>query len=106
MDKILALMKPFMKKELMDILHFHSTMDTFVDKFVPKSALPIEYGGSAGIKIEKLQEEVCKNVQANAAFFEEEESTKRVNEKLRQGKPPGGDDIFGIDGSFKQLSFD
>lgn len=45
MDKVMALMKPFMKKELMDSLQLHSTLDTFVDKHVPKSMLPEEYGG-------------------------------------------------------------
>lgn len=98
-------MKPFMKKELMNILYFHPTMDTFIDKCVPKCALPEELGGTAGT-LEKMRENVCKNLHANAEFFVEEESSKRVNEKLRQGKPHGDGDIFGIDGSFKQLSFD
>ncbi|KAJ6636959.1 Alpha-tocopherol transfer protein-like [Pseudolycoriella hygida] len=105
MDKVLALMRPFMKKELMDILHFHSTMDTFVDKFVPRNALPDEYNGTGG-KMNKMQDEACNHVRNNAKYFEEEELTKRVNEKLRQGKPHGDGDIYGIDGSFKQLSFD
>lgn len=105
MDKVIALMKPFMKKEFMDIMHFHATMDTFVDKFVPKSALPNEYGGSAG-KVDQIKDEAYKIMQANADYFEEEESSKRMNEKLRQGKPHGGGDIFGMEGNFKQLSFD
>lgn len=105
MDKVIALMKPFMKKELMNILHFHPTMDTFIDKCVPKCALPDELCGSAG-KIEKMQENVSKKLQENAQYFVDEESSKRVIEKLRQGKPHGDGDIFGIDGSFKQLSFD
>ncbi|KAG4074774.1 hypothetical protein HA402_006413 [Bradysia odoriphaga] len=105
MDKVLALMKPFTKKELMNMLQLHSTMDTFLDKCVPKSAMPNEYGGSAG-EAEEMRENSYKNMQANARFFEEEEVSKRVNEKLRQGKPHGDGDIFGLDGSFKQLSFD
>lgn len=47
MDKILALMKPFMKKELMDVLYLHSSVDTFT-KFVPLELLPNECGGKAG----------------------------------------------------------
>ncbi|XP_037027443.1 alpha-tocopherol transfer protein-like [Bradysia coprophila] len=105
MDKVLALMKPFTKKELMNMLQLHATMDTFLDKCVPKSAMPNEYGGSAG-DAEKMRENSYTSMQANARFFEEEETTKRVNEKLRQGKPHGDGDIFGLDGSFKQLSFD
>lgn len=104
MDKVLAMMKPFTKKELMNMLQLHPTMDTFLDKCVPKSAMPEEYGGSGG-KADALRVELYKNLQANAGFFEEE-AKKRMNEKLRQGKPHGNGDIFGLDGSFKQLSFD
>lgn len=105
MDKVIALMKPFMKKELMEILHFHSTMDTFMDKCVPKSAMPIEYGGTAGTLMD-IQEKTYKELQANPRFFEEEEASKRVNEKARQGKPHGDGDIFGTQGNFRQLSVD
>lgn len=47
MDKILALMRPFMKKELMDVLQLHTTLDTF-DKYVPREMMPLECGGKAG----------------------------------------------------------
>lgn len=47
MDKILALMKPFMKKDLLDVLYLHSNVDTF-SKFVPLEMLPNECGGKAG----------------------------------------------------------
>lgn len=105
MDKVIALMKPFMKKELINILEFHSTMDTFIDKRVPKSAMPDECGGTAG-KLLTIQEDAYKEMQANARFFEEEEASKRVNEKVRQGKPHGDGDIFGTQGNFRQLSVD
>lgn len=47
MDKILALMRPFMKKELIDVLHLHSTVESF-SKNVSTDQLPNEYGGKAG----------------------------------------------------------
>lgn len=56
MDKVLALMRPFMKKELMDVMHLHSSMDTFLDKHVPKSMMPNEYGGTIGT-IKEIQSE-------------------------------------------------
>lgn len=59
MDKILALMRPFMKKELMDVLTLHSTLDTFY-KYVPKQMLPLEYGGESG-SIEKLRGKIYRH---------------------------------------------
>lgn len=44
MDKILALMTPFMKKELTSILYIHNNLEDFY-KFVPQSILPKDYGG-------------------------------------------------------------
>lgn len=44
MDKILAIMTPFMKKELTSVLHVHSDLNDFF-KFVPKQMLPKDYGG-------------------------------------------------------------
>lgn len=104
MDKLLAMMRPFMKKELMDMLHVHSTMDTFMDKFIPKAIMPNEYGGSAG-PVKDVVEKCYAEVRNNQAFYTEEE-TRRVNEKLRPGKPKTESDIFGTEGNFKQLQFD
>lgn len=105
MDKVLALMRPFMKKELMEVMHLHSSLDTFLDKHMPKASMPNEYGGSAG-SVKEIQEKVYQQLKENQTFFTEEETTKRVNEKLRPGKPKTESDLFGTDGNFKQLSFD
>lgn len=105
MDKVVAMLRPFMKKELMDVMYLHNTMDTYLEKHVPQAMMPNEYGGSAGT-IKEIQETVYKQLQENSAFFVEEEETKRVNEKLRPGKPKSANDLFGTDGNFKQLSFD
>lgn len=104
MDKVLALMRPFMKKELMDVMHIHSSMDTFLDKHVPKAMMPDEYGGSAG-KVFDVTDKIYKDLQGCQEFFTEE-ATRRVNEKLRPGKPKTEGDLFGTDGNFKQLQFD
>lgn len=47
-DKILALMRPFMKQELMDMIFIHTTseMKKFY-KCVPQSIMPKELGGNA-----------------------------------------------------------
>lgn len=45
-DKILLMMRPFMKKELMDILCVHQVGSTTLDKYIPMTALPSDAGGS------------------------------------------------------------
>ncbi|KAF2886974.1 hypothetical protein ILUMI_19200, partial [Ignelater luminosus] len=52
MDKLLALMKPFMKQELMDILYLHTESVDSLFKFVPKECMPNEFGGLAGSILE------------------------------------------------------
>lgn len=56
MDKVLALMRPFMKKELMDAMHLHQTKDSYIGKHLDAKLMPKEYGGEAGT----LQEIQCK----------------------------------------------
>lgn len=51
-------------------------------------------------------ESIYTEIQENAEYFVEEEATKRVNEKLRPGKPKSANDLFGIDGNFKKLDID
>lgn len=47
MGKIMGLTKPFMKKELLSLLHLHPVAEDYsaLYKFIPKSCLPIDYGG-------------------------------------------------------------
>lgn len=83
---MLGMIRPLIKKELMDLIHTHTTLDSFLDCHIPKRIMPTEYGGSAG-DIADIIGAVYKEMQANEAFYMEEETTKRVNEQLRPGKP-------------------
>ncbi|XP_055378578.1 alpha-tocopherol transfer protein-like isoform X2 [Condylostylus longicornis] len=102
-DKILALMRPFMKKELSEILHFHENMES-LKKFIPLEILPKEYGGLEGNGNE-LCENIYKHCIENQDFFTELE-TRKVNEKARPGKPKDASVLFGIEGNFKKLDID
>ncbi|KAJ8672998.1 hypothetical protein QAD02_004259 [Eretmocerus hayati] len=104
MDFILGLIKPFLKKELMDVLYLHPTLDS-LSEHVPLEILPNEAGGKAG-PMADLYSEVLRNVEDHREFFLEEEKTLRVDESKRTGKPKTASDIFGIEGSFKKLDID
>lgn len=45
-DKILALIRPFVKKELISLVHFHTDMET-VYPLIPQKLFPKEFGGKA-----------------------------------------------------------
>ncbi|XP_070852427.1 alpha-tocopherol transfer protein-like isoform X2 [Drosophila suzukii] len=104
MDKILALMTPFMKKELTTVLHVHSDMKEFY-KFVPKEMLPNEYGGQ--VEETNIAKEIYyKKLLDNRKEMLEFETRHQVNEKCRPGKPKNASDLFGIEGNFKKLDID
>jgi hypothetical protein len=46
-----------------------------------------------------------KKLEEYGPWFSEQESVK-ANEALRPGKPKTHDDLFGLDGSFRQLTID
>lgn len=62
MDKFMSLMRPFMKKEVMDTMKFHTSLETLYDT-ISRELLPNEFGGSAG-SIEDLHLEWSKYVES------------------------------------------
>ncbi|KAJ3651834.1 hypothetical protein Zmor_017842 [Zophobas morio] len=80
MDKVLALIKPFVKKELYDTIYLHNTIDDLT-KYVPLECLPKDYGGSAET-VSDLQEKIKKKVLENVDFFEWEDK-QNVDESQR-----------------------
>ncbi|XP_061403032.1 alpha-tocopherol transfer protein [Musca vetustissima] len=54
LDKVMFLVRPFLKGELVSVLHFHMPKTETAYKFFPREMLPNEYGGKAG-KLEDLR---------------------------------------------------
>ncbi|XP_033245245.1 alpha-tocopherol transfer protein-like [Drosophila miranda] len=104
MDKIMALMNPFMKKELTSVLHMHNDINDFY-KFVPREMLPKDYGGP-GEETSLAKEIYYKKLLNNRKEMLEFETRHQVNEKLRPGKAKTVSDLFGIEGNFKKLDID
>ncbi|XP_072934701.1 alpha-tocopherol transfer protein-like [Epargyreus clarus] len=105
MDKILMIIKPFMKKELMDMLGVHIPGSKTLEEVIPLDALPKESGGKYKSR-QECKEVVLEMIHAGEAYIKSE-NQKRVTESLRSGKPKTISDIFGgVEGSFKKLDID
>lgn len=75
LDKILAILKPFIKKELYEMIHFHQPnmdMERFYEKYLEKACLPSDYGGDLP-NTRILHGENTRNLTEMRAFFDEEE---------------------------------
>lgn len=47
-SKLLALVRPFIKRELFDVINLHTAGYDMLHEFISKDLLPTEYGGKAG----------------------------------------------------------
>ncbi|XP_049794277.1 alpha-tocopherol transfer protein-like isoform X1 [Schistocerca nitens] len=103
LEKIFSFFEGFLKEKFKKRMFIHPNLES-LHKHVPKKILPEEYGGEAG-PIEKLQNMWKERVERNAAFFKEDEKYG-VDESKRPGKPKTHTDLFGVEGSFRQLTVD
>ncbi|XP_013184164.1 alpha-tocopherol transfer protein-like [Amyelois transitella] len=102
-DKIVNFVKPFIKDKIKERIFLHSDSSELY-KYVPKEMLPNEYGGNAG-SMADLHSAWVKKMDEYTDWFKQQEDVK-ANEALRPGKPTNYDELFGIDGSFRQLVID
>lgn len=61
MEKFMALMKPFIKKEILETIKFHTNAESIFE-YLPKDLLPDEFGGTAG-KCDDLHKDWLKIVE-------------------------------------------
>ncbi|CAH1118250.1 unnamed protein product [Phaedon cochleariae] len=102
-DTIISWVKPFLKEKIRNRIHVHPNIESLYE-FIPKDILPDVYGGTAG-DIQKFHDEWMEKLKEYTPWFKEQESIK-ADESKRPGKPTNYDDLFGLDGSFRQLCID
>ncbi|XP_014487684.1 PREDICTED: uncharacterized protein LOC106751312 [Dinoponera quadriceps] len=85
-------------------IHFHTSLQS-ASEYFPIEVLPNECGGKAG-PIRELMDANYKRIVNFREWFLEDEKNNRVNESLWIGKSKTSDDLFGVDGSFKQIEID
>ncbi|XP_067010929.2 alpha-tocopherol transfer protein isoform X2 [Anabrus simplex] len=85
-------------------IHIHSGgLDSLFDA-LPRSIFPVDYGGEE-ISLRDIQKKWrTKLVEYRSWFLEDDKKT--VDERKRPGKPRTHYDMFGFEGSFRQLSVD
>ncbi|KAK0181949.1 hypothetical protein PV327_000126 [Microctonus hyperodae] len=102
-DTIFGMFKRFMNAKLRERIMVHKNIED-VFKYVPQRVFPSDYGGEAP-SMKKLTEEWTRKVIERRDWFIED-SQYYVTESKRPGKKIDGMQLFGCDGSFKQLEFD
>ncbi|XP_046979776.1 alpha-tocopherol transfer protein-like [Schistocerca americana] len=103
-DKVMGVVKPLMKKELMDHMYFYSTDLEPLYSRIPRSILPKDFGGEEATMAE-LSDVLKAKVEANRDWYIETESWKS-DESKRAGKSVSAGELFGVEGSFKKLDID
>ncbi|OWR47816.1 alpha-tocopherol transfer protein [Danaus plexippus plexippus] len=104
-DKLLNILKPFIKNELMQNLYIHKRDSEDLYTFVQKETLSKECAGEYKDLL-TLKDNEIRRLQDNREFFVRE-NLRRVDESLRpNGKTNTIEDVFGIQGSFKKFDID
>ena len=68
-DRIMTMIRPFMKKELLEMLHLHTKMHTLFP-YIPQHLLPSDYGGMAqSRKLLRGQNNQFKNLLSGYYYF-------------------------------------
>ncbi|XP_045467218.1 alpha-tocopherol transfer protein-like isoform X2 [Harmonia axyridis] len=78
-DKILFMMKPFMKPELYKMLHLHpnnTNMEEFSKNHVPKKCLPSDYGGDLP-SFAELNQVTIERYRELKEYYKDEESIRK-----------------------------
>ncbi|EDW06512.1 alpha-tocopherol transfer protein-like isoform X1 [Drosophila mojavensis] len=70
LDKVLAIVKPFIKSEVFKLIHFHLPGADTPYNHIPRSMLPEEYGGEAG-KMSHLKEKWVQLLQQQRDYLME-----------------------------------
>ncbi|CAG9126180.1 unnamed protein product [Plutella xylostella] len=102
-ERFVNFVKPFLKEKIRKRIFIHKEVKDLYEH-VPREMLPKDYGGD-GPTMDELQEQWVATILEYKDWFAAQESIKS-DESLRPGKPKNYDELFGIDGSFRQLSID
>ncbi|XP_063529629.1 uncharacterized protein LOC134740905 [Cydia strobilella] len=102
-ESVFNLMKTFINEKLKQRIHVHNKDYEGLYKHVPKEILPAEYGGNSGT-IQEINEYWIQKVEEYGTWLDED-LQYGSDEGKRPGKPNTAEDMFGVEGSFRQLQY-
>ncbi|CAG9559146.1 unnamed protein product [Danaus chrysippus] len=102
-ERFVTFVKPFLKEKIRKRIFIHKDLKDLY-KYVPQEMLPKEYGGQCGT-MDELQQNWTDKLIEYRDWFKAQDALV-ANESLRPGRPTNYDELFGIDGSFRQLAID
>ncbi|XP_058124212.1 alpha-tocopherol transfer protein-like [Anopheles ziemanni] len=85
MNQLMFLTKPFMRKDVQEMINMHVNLDT-LHQAVPVESLPNEYGGNGG-SFDELEKSFKDKLYAHNDWFRTMETHDLVDETKRQSKP-------------------
>ncbi|CAH1119368.1 unnamed protein product [Phaedon cochleariae] len=103
LDRVMALIRPFLKAEVAKMLHFHLPNSATLFEFIPKEVLPEEYGGTAG-NCKDIKKHWMDVVTKRREYLLDE-SRWAVDENKRPDNNKSKE-LFSVQGSFKSLCID
>uniref|UniRef100_A0A1L8DAJ9 Putative alpha-tocopherol transfer protein n=1 Tax=Nyssomyia neivai TaxID=330878 RepID=A0A1L8DAJ9_9DIPT len=80
-QRFIGVIKPFLKKEIIDLMCIHTTMESAYE-YIPRENFPAELGGTWKTFAE-LQQDMKEILTKNSKYFLEEDTERAVNESLR-----------------------
>uniref|UniRef100_A0A336M2W0 CSON010940 protein n=1 Tax=Culicoides sonorensis TaxID=179676 RepID=A0A336M2W0_CULSO len=105
MGKILNIVKSCLSQEITDKFHIYNSVHD-LPATIPKAILPRDYEGGQEKSISELNDAHYDFLLNHREYFLEEAKIRRVNERLRLGKPSSELNLFGMEGNFKKLDID
>ncbi|KAJ9574053.1 hypothetical protein L9F63_008579 [Diploptera punctata] len=103
-DKVMTIIKPFLKGSIMQIIHFHGGVQS-LEKYMSLEILPQEYGGQ-GDSFNVYHAQQRKLLEEEYVTWFREEENYKVDESKRKGKKNTQADTYGARGSFRKLAID
>ncbi|CAH0749101.1 unnamed protein product [Diatraea saccharalis] len=103
-ETVFNAVKSLLNEKNKNRLYVHNKNYDELYKHIPKEILPEEYGGNAG-SIESIVGYWKKKVEEYSDWLDED-LKYGTDESKRLGKPKTSEDMFGVEGSFRQLEFD